>query len=110
MIGPNDPGVGHVFETMNGGTSWSDISGNRTRHPPAAPPSADADLQMACRHSQPDCPESNGDEFDLPGQHNRKCHQPTPAPAEKGLNCIQQSRKSFPQVAGWELDGCILVS
>jgi hypothetical protein len=28
MIGPNDPGVGHVFETMNGGTSWSDISGN----------------------------------------------------------------------------------
>jgi hypothetical protein len=28
MIGPNDPGVGHVFETKNGGTSWSDISGN----------------------------------------------------------------------------------
>jgi hypothetical protein len=28
MIGPDDPGVGHVFETSNGGTSWSDISGN----------------------------------------------------------------------------------
>ena len=28
MIGPDDPGVGLVFETSNGGTSWSDISGN----------------------------------------------------------------------------------
>jgi photosystem II stability/assembly factor-like uncharacterized protein len=28
MIGPDDPGVGHVFETSNGGTSWTDISGN----------------------------------------------------------------------------------
>jgi hypothetical protein len=28
MIGPDDPGVGHVFETTDGGTSWSDISGN----------------------------------------------------------------------------------
>ena len=28
LIGPDDPGVGHVFETSSGGTSWSDISGN----------------------------------------------------------------------------------
>src|SRR5215475_5860403 len=28
MIGPDDPGVGHVFETSNGGTSWGDISGD----------------------------------------------------------------------------------
>jgi hypothetical protein len=28
MIGPDDPGVGHVFETSNGGTGWTDISGN----------------------------------------------------------------------------------
>jgi hypothetical protein len=28
MIGPDDPGVGHVFETSTGGTSWTDISGN----------------------------------------------------------------------------------
>jgi ligand-binding sensor domain-containing protein len=28
MIGPDDPGVGHVFETTTGGTSWTDISGN----------------------------------------------------------------------------------
>ncbi|HEX2321353.1 MAG TPA: hypothetical protein VHJ18_20455 [Streptosporangiaceae bacterium] len=28
MIGPDDPGVGHVFQTSNGGTSWTDISGN----------------------------------------------------------------------------------
>ncbi|HYK33700.1 MAG TPA: hypothetical protein VEV63_17140, partial [Streptosporangiaceae bacterium] len=28
MIGPDDPGVGHVFETSNGGTSWADVSGN----------------------------------------------------------------------------------
>ncbi|MDR2985880.1 MAG: glycoside hydrolase [Nocardiopsaceae bacterium] len=28
MIGPDDPGVGHVFETSNGGTSWTNISGN----------------------------------------------------------------------------------
>ena len=28
IIGPDDPGVGHIFETSNGGTSWSDISGN----------------------------------------------------------------------------------
>jgi hypothetical protein len=27
MIGPDDPGVGHVFETTNGGSTWSDISG-----------------------------------------------------------------------------------
>ena len=28
MIGPDDPGVGHVFETANGGASWTDVSGN----------------------------------------------------------------------------------
>jgi photosystem II stability/assembly factor-like uncharacterized protein len=28
MIGPDDPGVGHVFETTTGGTSWTDVSGN----------------------------------------------------------------------------------
>ena len=28
VIGPNDPGVGHVFETSNGGAAWSDRSGN----------------------------------------------------------------------------------
>jgi hypothetical protein len=28
MIGPDDPGVGHVFETTGGGTTWTDISGN----------------------------------------------------------------------------------
>jgi hypothetical protein len=24
----DDPGVGHVFETTTGGTSWTDVSGN----------------------------------------------------------------------------------
>jgi len=28
IIGPDDPGVGHVFETTNGGTSWTDVSGD----------------------------------------------------------------------------------
>jgi hypothetical protein len=28
MIGPDDPGVGHVFETSNGGAAWTDRSGN----------------------------------------------------------------------------------
>jgi photosystem II stability/assembly factor-like uncharacterized protein len=27
MIGPDDPGVGHVFETTSGGASWDNISG-----------------------------------------------------------------------------------
>jgi hypothetical protein len=27
MIGPDDPGVGHVYETTNGGGAWADISG-----------------------------------------------------------------------------------
>lgn len=26
MIGPNDPGVGHVFETKDGGSTWNDVS------------------------------------------------------------------------------------
>ena len=28
IAGPTDPGVGHVFETQNGGQVWSDITGN----------------------------------------------------------------------------------
>ena len=28
MIGPDDPGVGHVFETTAGGATWTDVSGN----------------------------------------------------------------------------------
>jgi hypothetical protein len=28
IIGPDDPGVGHVFQTGNGGTDWTDVSGN----------------------------------------------------------------------------------
>lgn len=30
IIGPEDPGVGHVFETSDGGSTWSDISGSGT--------------------------------------------------------------------------------
>jgi photosystem II stability/assembly factor-like uncharacterized protein len=28
MIGPDDPGVGHVFQTTDGGANWTDVSGN----------------------------------------------------------------------------------
>ena len=28
MIGPDDPGVGHIFETTNGGAAWTNRSGN----------------------------------------------------------------------------------
>jgi photosystem II stability/assembly factor-like uncharacterized protein len=28
IIGPDDPGVGHVFETRDGGAHWTDISGD----------------------------------------------------------------------------------
>ena len=28
MVGPDDPGVGHVFQTTDGGTCWHDISGD----------------------------------------------------------------------------------
>jgi hypothetical protein len=28
MVGPDDPGVGHVFRTTDGGTCWHDISGD----------------------------------------------------------------------------------
>ena len=28
MIGPDDPGKGHVFETVDGGATWADRSGN----------------------------------------------------------------------------------
>jgi hypothetical protein len=27
MIGPDDPGIGHVFETTTGGSAWADVSG-----------------------------------------------------------------------------------
>jgi photosystem II stability/assembly factor-like uncharacterized protein len=28
MVGPDDPGLGHVFQTTDGGTCWHDISGD----------------------------------------------------------------------------------
>jgi hypothetical protein len=28
MIGPDDPGVGHVFESADGGSTWADVSGD----------------------------------------------------------------------------------
>jgi hypothetical protein len=28
MVGPDDPGVGHVYQTTNGGACWHDISGD----------------------------------------------------------------------------------
>ena len=28
MVGPTDPGVGHVYKTSDGGASWTDISGS----------------------------------------------------------------------------------
>jgi photosystem II stability/assembly factor-like uncharacterized protein len=28
MVGPDDPGVGHVYQTTNGGVCWHDISGD----------------------------------------------------------------------------------
>jgi hypothetical protein len=28
MVGPDDPGVGHVFQTIDGGACWHDISGD----------------------------------------------------------------------------------
>jgi hypothetical protein len=28
IVGPDDPGVGHVYQTTTGGTSWTDVSGN----------------------------------------------------------------------------------
>ena len=28
IIGPDDPGVGHVFQTTTGGTNWTDVSGD----------------------------------------------------------------------------------
>jgi photosystem II stability/assembly factor-like uncharacterized protein len=28
MVGPDDPGVGHVFQTTDGGTCWHDVSGD----------------------------------------------------------------------------------
>jgi photosystem II stability/assembly factor-like uncharacterized protein len=33
MIGPDDPGVGHVFETTDGGSTWTDRSGNLPDEP-----------------------------------------------------------------------------
>ena len=37
MIGPVDPGVGHIYKTTNGGTSWTDISGTGAGHLVDAP-------------------------------------------------------------------------
>jgi len=37
MVGPADPGVGHVYKTTNGGTSWTDISGTGAGHLVDAP-------------------------------------------------------------------------
>src|ERR1044072_2900443 len=37
MVGPTDPGVGHVYKTTNGGTSWTDISGTGAGHLVDAP-------------------------------------------------------------------------
>ena len=28
IVGPDDPGIGHLFQTGDGGTTWSDVSGN----------------------------------------------------------------------------------
>jgi hypothetical protein len=28
MVGPDDPGTGHVFQTTDGGTCWHDVTGN----------------------------------------------------------------------------------
>ncbi len=28
IVGPDDPGVGHVYQTTNGGSVWADVSGN----------------------------------------------------------------------------------
>ena len=37
MIGPVDPGVGHVYRTTDGGTTWTDISGTGAGHLVDAP-------------------------------------------------------------------------
>ena len=37
MVGPSDPGVGHIYKTTNGGTTWTDISGTGTGHLVDAP-------------------------------------------------------------------------
>src|SRR4051794_26773990 len=37
MVGPADPGVGHVYKTTNGGTTWTDISGTGDGHLVDAP-------------------------------------------------------------------------
>ena len=37
MIGPTDPGVGHVYRTTNGGASWTDVSGSGAGHLVDAP-------------------------------------------------------------------------
>ncbi len=37
MVGPADPGVGHVYRTTDGGASWSDVSGTGAGHLVDAP-------------------------------------------------------------------------
>ncbi len=37
MVGPTDPGVGHVYRTTDGGATWTDISGTGAGHLVDAP-------------------------------------------------------------------------
>ena len=37
MVGPTDPGVGHVYKTTDGGSTWTDISGTGAGHLVDAP-------------------------------------------------------------------------
>jgi photosystem II stability/assembly factor-like uncharacterized protein len=37
MVGPSDPGVGHVYKTTDGGATWTDISGTGAGHLVDAP-------------------------------------------------------------------------
>jgi photosystem II stability/assembly factor-like uncharacterized protein len=37
MVGPSDPGVGHVYRTTDGGSTWTDVSGTGAGHLVDAP-------------------------------------------------------------------------
>ena len=43
MIGPSDPGVGHVFETNDGGNTWANISGDPVANPTTSLPDVPMD-------------------------------------------------------------------
>ena len=43
MIGPDDPGVGHVFETKDGGSTWTNISGDPVANPTTSLPDVPMD-------------------------------------------------------------------